>query len=150
MSSTTPHKNKKFIPDDKAHYNEAFGRHDPYYRCKILTGFHDDRDEKYCHRVVMYMLNKYFDLETARVQVHLNYTYEDLNCYGMCEEGLVPNTYIIHVARDQTLRDWVATLVHEMIHVNQWETNEWSDDGEKECNDLQYKITDLLWKEGVL
>ena len=128
----------------------AFGRHDPYYRCKILTGFHDDRDEKYCKNVVMYMFNKYFDLETARVQVHLNYNYEDLDCYGMCVEGVVPHTYIIHVARDQTLRDWVATLVHEMIHVNQWETGEWTGDGEKECDDLQYKITDLLWKEGVL
>ena len=130
--------------------DQAFGRHDPYYRCKILTGFHDDRDEKYCKNVVMYMFNKYFDLETARVQVHLNYNYEDLDCYGMCVEGVVPHTYIIHVARDQTLRDWVATLVHEMIHVNQWETGEWTGDGEKECDDLQYKITDLLWKEGVL
>ena len=128
----------------------AFGRFDPYYRCKILTGFHDDRDEKYCKNVVMYMFNKYFDLETARVQVHLNYNYEDLDCYGMCVEGVVPHTYVIHIARDQTLRDWVATLVHEMIHVNQWETGEWTGDGEKECEDLQYKITDRLWKEGVL
>ena len=98
----------------------------------------------------MYMFNKYFDLETARVQVHLNYNYEDLDCYGMCVEGVVPHTYVIHIARDQTLRDWVATLVHEMIHVNQWETGEWTGDGEKECEDLQYKITDRLWKEGVL
>ena len=135
---------------DDNQQDQAFGRHDPYYRCKILTGFHDDRDEKYCKNVVMYMFNTYFDLETARVQVHLNYTYDDLQCYGMCEEGTVPNTYIIHVARDQTLRDWVATLEHEMIHVNQWETGEWTGDGEKECTDLQYKITDLLWKEGVL
>ena len=141
-------KNTVIIDDNQQ--DQAFGRHDPYYRCKILTGFHDDRDEKYCKNVVMYMFNTYFDLETARVQVHLNYTYDDLQCYGMCEEGTVPNTYIIHVARDQTLRDWVATLVHEMIHVNQWETGEWTGDGEKECTDLQYKITDLLWKEGVL
>ena len=130
--------------------DQAFGRHDPYYRCKILTGFHDDRDEKYCKNVVMYMLNKYYDLEKTRVQVHLNYNYEDLDCYGMCVEGVVPHTYIIHVARDQTLRDWVATLVHEMVHVNQWETGEWTGDGEKEAERLQYEITDQLWKEGVL
>ena len=128
----------------------AFGRYDPYFRCKVMTAYHDDRDEKYCRAIVMYMLNEYFDLETTRVQVHLTHSYHALQCYGMCEQGTVDNTYIIHIARDQTLRDWVATLVHEMIHVNQWETGEWTGDGEKEAERLQYEITDLLWKKGVI
>ena len=51
----------------------------------------------------------------------------------------------------QPLRDFVATIVHEMIHVAQWEKNEWYEtDGEKECEDLQYKLTDELWRKNIL
>ena len=42
------------------------------------------------------------------------------------------------------------TLIHEMVHVWQWETNDWDDDGEAEAEHWQYKLTDKLWKEGIL
>jgi len=37
-----------------------------------------------------------------------------------------------------------------MVHVMQWETGKWSGEGEREANKLQYKLTDKLWKEGIL
>ena len=54
------------------------------------------------------------------------------------------------VAFNQDLRDYIATLVHELVHVKQWETNKWTGDGEKEAEKLQYKLTDKLWKNGIL
>ena len=52
------------------------------------------------------------------------------------------------MATDQYLRDFVATLMHELVHVLQWERDEWEDDGEKEAEDKQYELADEFWKEG--
>ena len=83
--------------------------------------------------------------------------YNDFKCWGQCYEGeTMPaesvsiNRYIVEIAKNQTLRDFVATVVHEMVHVKQWETNNWRGEGEAEANKLQYKLTDKLWKEGIL
>jgi hypothetical protein len=71
--------------------------------------------------------------------------------WGECGEETEENHYGIMICSKQPLRDFVATIVHEMIHVAQWEKNEWYEtDGEKECEELQYKLTDELWKENVL
>jgi hypothetical protein len=32
----------------------------------------------------------------------------------------------------------------------QWETGIWKGTGEREASNLQYKLTDKLWKEGIL
>jgi hypothetical protein len=37
-----------------------------------------------------------------------------------------------------------------MVHVKQWEKNRWNGDGEAEAERLQYKLTDKMWKEGIL
>ena len=60
------------------------------------------------------------------------------------------HSYRIMVAHYQSVRDFVATLVHELIHVKQWETGKWTGNGEKECERLQYKLTDKIWKKGIL
>ncbi len=74
--------------------------------------------------------------------------YED--CWGYCVEGRTKGSYRIMIAYNQSLRDFIATVVHEMIHVKQWEKNRWSGDGEKECEKWQYRLTDRMWKKGVL
>ena len=74
--------------------------------------------------------------------------YDD--CWGSCIEGKVKNSYIITVANEQGLRDFVATITHEMVHVMQWETGKWSGDGESEAKYWQYKLADKLWKADVL
>ncbi len=77
--------------------------------------------------------------------------YNTYNCFGTCVEWDDDMTsFDITVANDQTIRDFVATLIHELIHVNQYITNIWKGDGEKECDDRQYPLTDKLWNEGIL
>lgn len=46
------------------------------------------------------------------------------------------------VATDQSPRDFVATIMHEMIHVNQAITHTWEGDGEEECEQRQYELAD--------
>ncbi len=76
--------------------------------------------------------------------------YSDFKCWGQCYEGDAENNYIVEVAKDQTLRDFVATVVHEMVHVWQWETDDWDGDGEDEAEYWQYRLTNKLWKENIL
>ena len=44
--------------------------------------------------------------------------YED--CWGYCVEGRMKGSYRIMIAYNQSLRDFIATVVHEMIHVKQY------------------------------
>ena len=51
------------------------------------------------------------------------------------------------VASSQSLRDFVATLMHEMVHVNQYVTGEWEGD-EAEASSREYDLADAFWKDG--
>ncbi len=90
----------------------------------------------------------YFSLD-AIVKVKVG-KYSDFKCWGTCSEGNKENHYTIEIAKDQSLRGFIATVVHEMVHVKQWETGKWRGDGEAEAERLQYKLTDELWKENVI
>ena len=92
-------------------------------------------------------------LEEFEIYANINLeigVYNDFKCWGQCYEGDSEDQYTIEVSKDQTLRDFVATVVHEMIHVKQSVTDEWQGDGEAEAEERQYKLTDKLWKEGIL
>ena len=91
---------------------------------------------------------EYFCLD-AIVKINVG-DYSDFDCWGTCSEGKKENYYNIEIAKDQSLRSFVATVVHEIVHVKQWESGKWSGDGEKEAERLQYKLTDELWKENIL
>ena len=71
-------------------------------------------------------------------------------CAGYCEEGNTDRSYVITIDNNQSLRDFVMTIVHEMVHVKQWVRNEWTGDGESEAWELQEKLTDELWKENII
>tara|TARA_Y100000310_G_scaffold67346_1_gene62662 strand:+ start:486 stop:830 length:345 start_codon:yes stop_codon:yes gene_type:complete len=90
----------------------------------------------------------HFRLGDVAINFRLDEKYKD--CWGYCVEGNKEHSYNIKIVTDQILRDFVATIVHEMIHVNQWETGKWKGEGEREANKLQYKLTDKLWKEGII
>tara|TARA_R100001082_G_scaffold110949_2_gene92560 strand:- start:118 stop:441 length:324 start_codon:yes stop_codon:yes gene_type:complete len=78
-------------------------------------------------------------------------THEQIQCCGQSyEHEWELGTYVIEVSIDQSLRDFVATVVHEMVHVKQWLRQRWWKDGEGEANRLQYKLADKFWKEGLL
>jgi predicted metal-dependent hydrolase len=72
------------------------------------------------------------------------------DCWGSCEEGNKDRSYIIHIHNDQTIRNYVRTIIHEMIHVKQYVRNKWTGDGEKEAEKLEEKLADELWKENIL
>lgn len=94
-------------------------------------------------------LSEFFTLkDVKKVVIDIN---PDLDCWGECGErdATEDATYEISVNPKQCLRDFVATIVHEFVHIKQWETGEWDGDGEAEAKHLQYSITDRMWKEGV-
>ena len=93
---------------------------------------------KYFHRLLANNVNIYVTLRPY------------VDCWGYCVEGSTEHSYRIMVVHEQSVRDFVATLVHEMVHVMQWETKEWTDDGEGECERMQYMLADQLWNEGTI
>ena len=80
---------------------------------------------------------------------NLLHLYKHLDCWGTCHEG-DDDDYVINVATDQSIRDFLATLMHELVHVLQWERGTWKGDGEEEAEKKQYKFADKFWKEGLL
>ena len=102
-------------------------------------------EQDMCRRVIDWCMD-YFYID-CKICLTLG-PYRD--CYGWCKEGKKEHTYDVFVAFNQDLRDYIATLVHELVHVKQWETGEWKGTGEKEAEKLQYKLTDKLWKNGTI
>ena len=96
-----------------------------------------------------------FDLHDPSHLITLNLTkYDKLQCWG---ESFQVNDivyerkeYVISVATDQNFRDFIATLMHELVHVHQWELDKWEGDGEKEAESRQYELADEFWKEGLI
>tara|TARA_Y100001963_G_scaffold156713_1_gene251000 strand:- start:447 stop:770 length:324 start_codon:yes stop_codon:yes gene_type:complete len=78
-------------------------------------------------------------------------TSNELGCWGMSwEDEMVPNTYHMSIAEDQSLRDFVATVTHEMVHIHQWVKGKYWGDGEREATKKQFRLADRVWKEGVI
>ena len=71
------------------------------------------------------------------------------DCDGYCEK-LQDRSFEIGIHRNQTIRDFVMTTLHEMVHVRQYVRKDWSGDGEDEAYDLQAKMADKLWKENII
>ena len=94
-------------------------------------------------------LSDYWDFH-PEVIFHPVY-HKQIQCCGQSyEHDWLMNTYVIEVSIDQSLRDFIATVVHEMVHVKQWMRQRWWRDGEREAERLQYKLADKIWKEDVL
>ena len=74
-------------------------------------------------------------------------------CWGSvveAEDNWSYTEFDMTIANNQSIRDFVATIAHEMVHVNQYVTGEWEGDGEKEAEDRQYVIADEIWKDGII
>ena len=85
------------------------------------------------------------ELEGLTINVYLRDEYSEIKCCGDSEQ-VSDTEYNIRIFTGQSLRDFVATLTHEMVHVEQWVNNEWSGDGEKEAEKRQYELADMYWK----
>lgn len=105
---------------------------------------------RYSRQVINWFLEKY-SLD-ARVKIEI-VPYKQIDCWGASSEGAGLDTckeYTIWIAKDQGLRDFIATVVHEMVHIRQWENKKWSGTGEAEANRLQYKLADKVWDDGII
>ena len=112
---------------------------------KVTGGYQHERDMT---RIVVSWCINHFKLDVHNTDINVSLE-ENINCNGTCvdnDEG----GYDIEINVNQSIRDFVATIVHEMVHVKQYVTGKWKGTGEREASDLQYKLTDKLWKENIL
>ena len=78
------------------------------------------------------------------------------DCYGECLPDKrrwlsdIPYSFVIKINTGMTIRDFVSTLIHEMIHVRQYIEDTWTHDGERECEELEMFLTDKLWQSGLI
>ena len=70
-------------------------------------------------------------------------------CYGYCHQ-IEDREYIIAVDNKQSLRNFIMTLIHEMIHIKQYLNGKWFGDGEYEAEYLEEALTDELWTSDIL
>jgi len=118
---------------------------------------HYNIDKQMQHRdlvnsVVHWFLGRYAMNRKSADQhriLHVNLkTYKAMKCWGECSEGEDGIDYNIDIATDQSLRDFIATLMHELVHVLQWERGSWKGEGEREATELQYELADDFWRCG--
>jgi len=102
---------------------------------------------RHSRQVVNWFLEKY-SLD-AKVKIEI-VPYKKIDCWGSSAEGTKHKEYTIWIAKDQGLRDFIATVVHEMVHIRQWENKKWTGTGEAEANRLQYKLADKVWDDGII
>ena len=89
--------------------------------------------------------------------------------YGYCNIIESNRSFIIDVNKNVSLKDFVSTIIHEMVHVKQFARNEMSAYGmrwktktvsentkyvdlpwEREAYKLEAKLIELIWKENIL
>lgn len=89
--------------------------------------------------------------------------------YGYCNIIESNRSFAIEVNKNISLKDFVSTIIHEMVHVKQFARNEMSAYGmrwktrivsentkyvdlpwEKEAYKLEKKLIELIWKENIL
>ena len=90
------------------------------------------------------------DFETINIRLNA-WQYKHLKCYGQCYEWDVEGSdidYVIDIAIDQSIRDMLATIFHECVHLWQWERGHWKGEGEHEAEQLQYELADEYWRCG--
>ncbi len=88
--------------------------------------------------------------ESVGIEVSIK-TYKQMQCWGQCYEWDIessPTDYMIEVADGQSVRDMLATLFHECVHLWQWERGHWKGEGEREACQLQYELADEYWRCG--
>ena len=115
---------------------------------------HDVNYRQVSESAIQWFFTK-FDLHNESYLITLNLTrYDNLQCWGesfqVDDLALKRREYVISVATDQNFRDFIATLMHELVHVHQWELDKWEGDGEKEAEQKQYELADEFWKEGLI
>jgi len=89
-------------------------------------------------------------VETNELNVNVKICkYNSHQCWGSVERAGF-NAFDLTIASNQSLRDFIATVMHEMVHVNQYVTGQWEGDGEAEADEREYRLADDFWGEGLV
>lgn len=106
----------------------------------------NNKNKNILEKSIRWFLNKYPETFQTQKTIKVNtfFDYSDIGCFGQTYIGKKNVDYVIDIMTNQSKRDLVATIMHEMVHVMQWETNIWSGDGEKQAEKMQYKLTDEM------
>ena len=93
---------------------------------------------KIAENVVFYMIKKLMPrLRNIEIEVQLKKMNEE-NAVGYCMMQDNRREYEIEVSKDLSIKDFVMTLCHEMVHVKQYVRNEmddWMEDGDDQMDD---------------
>lgn len=57
--------------------------------------------------------------------------------------------YLIALDQRQALRSFVQTLIHELMHIRQYERGSWIGDGEAEAESSEV-LADAIWLSGLI
>lgn len=107
---------------------------------------------------------------TIDLEISLEDSLKKEGAYGFCEE-VEKREFVITVDKTVSLRNMIATLAHEMVHMKQhikgelkynpqtvmWKSKTYSYDHsyknqpwEKEAFRLEMKLTDKMWSEDII
>jgi hypothetical protein len=68
--------------------------------------------------------------------------------WGWVSEG-DGSVYLVSLERNQGLRSMLRTLMHELLHVRQYERGTWGGDGEREAEASEV-LADAVWISGLI
>ena len=68
---------------------------------------------------------------------------------GFCiwsDDNLNPREFDIEINKTLKGDDFDTCIMHEMVHVLQWERGTWKGEGEREASQLQFELADDFWR----
>lgn len=125
------------------------------------------------HKTVAHCID-YLVPDSNKLEIEVKLKNVGGDAMGYCTMGDTRRQYELEIEKDQTLREFVGTIVHEMVHLKQYylkemdpTTNEegklrWKDEEvpkgtsysdlpwEQEASDLQYVIADEIWEKNII
>lgn len=123
-----------------------------------------DIAEKTVMRMIKEMMPR---MRTLEIEVQIKKLKGDVAGWCMMED--TNRQFTLEISNELTLRDFITTVCHEMVHVKQYARNEMNGDGirwkkgkvkegtgyydlpwEKEAYRLQDKLAMIMWEEDIL
>ena len=125
------------------------------------------------HKVVAFCLDELLP-ESNKLEIEVKLKTIGGDAMGYCEMGDTRRQYELEIDKNQTLRELVSTICHEMVHLKQYVLKEMdctaNDDGllrwkdgvvpegtaysdlpwEIEATELQYKLADTIWEKNII
>lgn len=125
------------------------------------------------HRTVAFCIDKLLPRH-KNLEIHVQLKSIRTDATGYALMGDTRNDYEIEIEKDQTIREFITTICHEMVHVKQYAKKEMdpitNDEGnyrwkrevisgktlynelpwEKEAYDLQETLVEEIWQKGIV